>query len=463
MRKLLLITLVLFSKLVFPQNTNLIFVDVKPPSFFSNTAKLTITNKDIFPHIVVVQIFNANSNNLISEVATTVEPKNTRSIEVQPNDNNKFSSILRWTYHETIGDFSKLIKYNNFRIPFLSNTNVIVCQSSDGPQSSHIDDRVNAIDFCADEKTPIVAAKEGVVIKVIQNFTEGGKNPALLDKSNKIDILHDDGLISTYGHIYPNSSSVNIGDKVKRGQQIALVGNVGYSDGPHLHFEVSEGLPKLRSNNSLLNAIPIRFFNIDNEEIIIKNGLTYNVNGVTSKNIAIKEQAISTPNNQPLSSKINCGGDSFNDDKAKAIDCYTKTQYEESIYFFTKHVKKYPNDSLSLARLAISYTRLDRHKEAVLAYKNAIAKNWISYDFASLYSRSLYSIGEKEEAIKWNKRALTLAPSCNDCRRDLAIQLKDMNRKKEAYELLKTYDDKQKELGKPQYFQGMLMLFEDEK
>lgn len=36
-----------------------------------------------------------------------------------------------------------------------------------------------------------------------------------------------------------------------------------------------------------------------------------------------------------------------------------------------------------------------------------------------------------------------------------------MNRKQEAYDLLNSYDVKQKELGKPQYFQGLLMLLKD--
>ena len=74
----------------------------------------------------------------------------------------------------------------------------------------------------------------------------------------------------------------------------------------------------------------------------------------------------------------------------------------------------------------------------------------------------MFAIGEKDEAIKWNKRALVLAPACNDCRRELAIQLKDMGKKKEAFDLLTSYDDKQKSQGKPQIFQGMIMLLEDE-
>ncbi len=443
MKILFIISSVVFSISTYSQDKNPISIDVKAPSLFSNSARLIIKNDDSFPNIVLVKIFNSNEDELVAEIATTVEPMGAQNIDVQPYENKSFKSPLLWKYYYVIGDTRKSNKDNNFRIPFPSNVKVKICQSSDGVQSTHFEDKINAIDFCAKENTPIVAAKDGIIIKVVQHFTEGGINPALRRKVNKIQILHDDGLISSYLHIFTNSSTVNVGDKVKRGQQIALVGNVGYSSGPHLHFEVLEGLTKLNSKNQLRNVIPAKFFNFDNEEIKIKSGFTYDVNGLISNTGKSKVQSQTVEN---ISGKV-CGGEARKDEKANAVDCYSKKRYEEAIFHFEKHVKKFPNDSLSLARLAIAHTRLDKHNEAVIAYKNAIDKNWISYDFASLYARSLFAIGEKEEAIKWNKRALALAPNCKSCRRDLAIQLKDMNRKQEAYELLNSYDQKQKELG----------------
>ncbi len=54
-----------------------------------------------------------------------------------------------------------------------------------------------------------------------------------------------------YAHLQPNSIRVKAGDRVHRGQILALLGNSGNSDAPHLHFHVSdsnsplgaEGLP----------------------------------------------------------------------------------------------------------------------------------------------------------------------------------------------------------------------------
>jgi len=51
-----------------------------------------------------------------------------------------------------------------------------------------------------------------------------------------IDIGND--LYAFYGHLIPNSLKVSIGDKVKKGQVIGLLGNSGNSDLPHLHFHL---------------------------------------------------------------------------------------------------------------------------------------------------------------------------------------------------------------------------------
>ncbi len=43
-----------------------------------------------------------------------------------------------------------------------------------------------------------------------------------------------------YAHLQPHSLRVKPGDVVHRGQVIALLGNSGNSEGPHLHFQISD-------------------------------------------------------------------------------------------------------------------------------------------------------------------------------------------------------------------------------
>ena len=46
---------------------------------------------------------------------------------------------------------------------------------------------------------------------------------------------------ATYAHLQPGSLRVKKGDRVRRGQVLALVGNTGNSTEPHLHFQITDG------------------------------------------------------------------------------------------------------------------------------------------------------------------------------------------------------------------------------
>jgi murein DD-endopeptidase MepM/ murein hydrolase activator NlpD len=266
------------------QSAQAVTVAVTPPKLSDGTAKVAITNTDMFPHIVFVQIFNKNAKKTpVAEISTTVKPFETLKLDAKPQvPKAVFEPGLQWVTYQDIGDLGPAVKDNHFQLPFAPNTKVRVCQSADGPQTTHGGEKIDAVDFCVAEKTPIVAARAGVVIAVVQHFTEGGMNPALLLKANTIRILHRDGLISVYSHIYTNSATVKVGQQVQQGQQIALEGNVGYSSGPHLHFEVLEGQAKLNSQQTLFHLVPIRFFNKNNNEIKIKHDTYYTADGLTS-------------------------------------------------------------------------------------------------------------------------------------------------------------------------------------
>ncbi len=98
----------------------------------------------------------------------------------------------------------------------------------------------DGIDIVEDVGTEVLAAGDGKVIFA------GWK--AVYGKTVEID--HGYGFISRYGH---NSAIlVNEGDKVKKGEPIARLGNTGNSTGPHLHFTI------LKNNESVnpVNYLP---------------------------------------------------------------------------------------------------------------------------------------------------------------------------------------------------------------
>lgn len=49
-----------------------------------------------------------------------------------------------------------------------------------------------------------------------------------------------DGVYAFYAHLQPGSTKVKVGDKVRRGHVVGLVGNSGNSTEPHLHFHLSD-------------------------------------------------------------------------------------------------------------------------------------------------------------------------------------------------------------------------------
>jgi murein DD-endopeptidase MepM/ murein hydrolase activator NlpD len=85
------------------------------------------------------------------------------------------------------------------------------------------------IDISAPRGTPIVAAKDGVIIVAGRKEGYGGYG-------NTVEIKHDDGFTTRYGHL--SETKVKEGDTVKAGDIIGLVGCTGRCTGPHCHFEI---------------------------------------------------------------------------------------------------------------------------------------------------------------------------------------------------------------------------------
>lgn len=98
----------------------------------------------------------------------------------------------------------------------------------------------SGIDFSGPIGTHIYCTGDGVVEKVSLGSNGYGNN---------IIVNHGYGYKTRYAHI--SKSHVKVGQKVKRGEYIADMGNSGKSTAPHLHYEVIK-------NSKAIN--PINFF-----------------------------------------------------------------------------------------------------------------------------------------------------------------------------------------------------------
>lgn len=75
---------------------------------------------------------------------------------------------------------------------------------------------------------------------------------------NVVVIDHGNGEFSHYAHLKTGSAKVKVGEQVKQGQPLALLGTSGNSTEPHLHFQITSGPDPLNSVGR-----PCRFANIE--------------------------------------------------------------------------------------------------------------------------------------------------------------------------------------------------------
>jgi hypothetical protein len=105
------------------------------------------------------------------------------------------------------------------------------------------------------EGVDALAVANGVVVAVKDSIPENvpGINsravPITLETVGGNHIVLDigGGHYAFYAHVKPGSLRVKLGDRVTRGQVLALVGNTGNSTEPHLHFHISDGVSPLGS------------------------------------------------------------------------------------------------------------------------------------------------------------------------------------------------------------------------
>ena len=122
-----------------------------------------------------------------------------------------------------------------YALPYENNTSHLLIQ---GYFSRFSHKERAALDFKMKRGTKILAARDGIVVRVKQDGNKGGLNKKYRPYGNNIVIQHPDGSRAGYWHLQFNGALVKVGDSVRKGQPIALSGKTGYTALPHLHFLV---------------------------------------------------------------------------------------------------------------------------------------------------------------------------------------------------------------------------------
>lgn len=110
---------------------------------------------------------------------------------------------------------------------------------------------------------PITSATDGVVVKTVDGHPD--EVPPVVNVSLGLEDLSGNRVIVAtqngqtieyvaYAHLVPGSVAVKVGQNVRVGQFLGLLGNSGSTNGPHLHFQVSDA-PSIINSNGLAFVI----------------------------------------------------------------------------------------------------------------------------------------------------------------------------------------------------------------
>ena len=144
-----------------------------------------------------------------------------------------------------------------YLLPYAGGTSYRVIQGFDS-RFSHVGVEQYAVDFKMDIGTPVHAAREGVVARVVESNDKGCWHDGCGQYANFIVVMHDDGTTGEYYHLQLNGALVEVGERVEAGQRIGLSGNTGHTALPHLHFAVYKATRRAR-----FHSVPVTFIAAD--------------------------------------------------------------------------------------------------------------------------------------------------------------------------------------------------------
>jgi hypothetical protein len=127
----------------------------------------------------------------------------------------------------------------------------------------------------------VLAVAPGTVVEVIRDLADQppGIAPTNLTlpeiAGNHVTLDLGSGSYAMYDHLAPHSVTVHVGDRVKAGDKLGLLGNSGNTTGPHLHFQISD-----RPSTLDTTALPFVF-----KSMLLESRISANLDQIDSDSI----------------------------------------------------------------------------------------------------------------------------------------------------------------------------------
>lgn len=168
-----------------------------------------------------------------------------------PASNQRILGGLGLTLDVVPGDPRATPQPVRYQLPF-HGVPVQVAQGFGGHFSHADPPNWYAVDFALPQGTPVLAARDGVVMQVQRGVLDNSPNDPAAGGGNLVRVLHADGSMALYAHLAPDGVAVRPGQAVRSGERLGASGNTGFSTAPHLHFAIQ------RNADLQLVSLPFR-------------------------------------------------------------------------------------------------------------------------------------------------------------------------------------------------------------
>jgi murein DD-endopeptidase MepM/ murein hydrolase activator NlpD len=216
----------------------------------------------------------ANLSSTLSNDEIVVIPAKTKRFlisvlkEIKPNTANSFTYTNAYNFGNALQE-----NFDNdyiYSLPYEKGETQSIFQGYDG-KFSHQNEL--ALDFDLKIGSPILAAREGIVVEVINNNTQNCPDISCAKYNNRIFIMHSDGTFADYSHLKYHGAIIKKGEFVKKDQVLGYSGSTGFASGPHLHFAVF-----INRIDGIRTFIETKFKTSESEGTLLEEGKSYTKN-----------------------------------------------------------------------------------------------------------------------------------------------------------------------------------------